>query len=243
MNKAVLDKENQRNFLPRWLWLFLPPLLLLSLFLLRYLNRDFYANWFEGELGIVENLTPVLLLPAIICGFLLMQYRKYLPAPWIAVWFLLHAIGAFYFAGEEISWGQHFLGWSTPETLGALNDQNETNLHNISSWFDQKPRLALVLWAIIGGFVTPLLILFGKVGMQGPKHWRYWVLPPQVCMVTGLITALVRVPEDVTFALGKTLTFPFDIRASEVQELFLSLFLTFYLVSVYRRLRAFATQM
>lgn len=43
-------------------------------------------------------------------------------------------------AGEEASWGQHFLGWSTPESWNELNDQHETNLHNIGSWADQKPH-------------------------------------------------------------------------------------------------------
>lgn len=36
-------------------------------------------------------------------------------------------------AGEEISWGQRILGITTPELLGKINVQNETNLHNIGS--------------------------------------------------------------------------------------------------------------
>lgn len=241
MDQEIREKEAARNFLPRWLWLIAAPALLPGFFLLRYGYPDFYINWFEGELGIIENLTPLLLLPAIICGVLLWRYRKVFPVPWIAVWFLLHGLGAFYFAGEEISWGQHYFSWETPHTIHALNDQGETNLHNMSSWLDQKPRTALVLWAVIGGFFAPLLIGAGQVQMGGREYWRYWVLPPQACIPMGLLVGIVRIPEDVLFSLGIIPPFPFDIRASELQELFLSLFLSFYLLSVYRRARALST--
>ncbi len=33
--------------------------------------------------------------------------------------------------GEEISWGQRIIGWSTPEAISDLNAQGETNIHNL----------------------------------------------------------------------------------------------------------------
>src|SRR3546814_4167282 len=53
-------------------------------------------------------------------------------------------------AGEEASWGQHYAGWLTPDNWQALNDQGETNLHNTSSWLDQKPRTLLEIGVIVG---------------------------------------------------------------------------------------------
>ena len=38
------------------------------------------------------------------------------------------ALAAFFFAGEEISWGQTHIGWGTPEGYREL--AAETNLHN-----------------------------------------------------------------------------------------------------------------
>lgn len=35
--------------------------------------------------------------------------------------------------GEEISWGQRIFGFPMPDALGAINKQDETNLHNIGS--------------------------------------------------------------------------------------------------------------
>ena len=47
--------------------------------------------------------------------------------------FLLLAVGAFFVAGEEISWGQRVFGVETPEDLEALNRQGEIGAHNVSS--------------------------------------------------------------------------------------------------------------
>ncbi|HEX4891518.1 MAG TPA: hypothetical protein VFW37_14255 [Alphaproteobacteria bacterium] len=238
-----MQSDAERNYLPEWLGLIAPPLILFIFYLARYVNLDFYLNWMEGERGIIENLGPLLLLPAIYCGIASLRYRKAFPQSWISLWFLLHAIGAFYFAGEEISWGQHFFNWQTPETISSLNDQNETNLHNMSSWLDQKPRILLWVWALTGGFFAPLLIMIGLLKTGGPEDWRYWVIPPRICMMSGLLVGSVRLPEYLSFYMGVTPPFPFDIRASELQELFLTMFLSFYLVSVYRRVAAQSAKM
>lgn len=41
------------------------------------------------------------------------------------------ALIAFFGAGEEISWGQRIFNWQTPVALNQINDQGETNIHNI----------------------------------------------------------------------------------------------------------------
>ncbi len=42
-------------------------------------------------------------------------------------------LGVFFFVacGEELSWGQHALGFGTPDSLQELNRQQEVNLHNL----------------------------------------------------------------------------------------------------------------
>jgi len=228
--------QHKQDDLPKWIWLISAPAILPIIILIHYLDPQFYLIWIEGETGFTEVATPLLLISAIIAGMLIALRHPALPAKWIAVWFVLHALGSFYFAGEELSWGQHFFNWQTPESIATLNDQGETNLHNMSSWLDQKPRLMVVLWSIIGGALAPLLVLFGKLSHGGASDWRFWIIPRRVCIIPGLMVALVRVPEDVLSSLGYAVPFPFDLRASEVQELYLAMFLSFYVVSVYRRL-------
>jgi hypothetical protein len=48
----------------------------------------------------------------------------------------LIALGAVFFVacGEELSWGQHLLGFETPARIESLNRQAEFNLHNLNIW-------------------------------------------------------------------------------------------------------------
>lgn len=50
-------------------------------------------------------------------------------------------------AGEELSWGQHLLGWRTPEALVEANRQDETNIHNLEVLGElDEYRLFTLLW-------------------------------------------------------------------------------------------------
>lgn len=49
---------------------------------------------------------------------------------WAAL-FGVAALGMLFISGEEISWGQRIFGWDTPDDLDDVNNQGETNLHNV----------------------------------------------------------------------------------------------------------------
>jgi len=77
------------------------------------------------EDGWVENLSAIdWLLASIVMFFLFFKKKN--------VWYLLLAILFFVCVGEEISWGQRIIGFSTPHGIG--NIQGEFNLHNIQMW-------------------------------------------------------------------------------------------------------------
>ena len=46
--------------------------------------------------------------------------------------YLLLAVVFLFFAGEEISWGQRFLGIETPEAIREINSQDELSVHNLT---------------------------------------------------------------------------------------------------------------
>lgn len=242
--------------LPNWAVLWLPLTLIPMELALRQWWPSTYANFYLSEHGIVENLTVVALLPAIYLGFALFQRRRQLPGTppswlpqplrlrlppiWLGLWFLLNGLGALYMAGEEISWGQHIWGWQTPDVISTLNDQNETNFHNISGgWFDQKPRALLTLWVMTAGIGLPIW-LWTKRKTLSPNEWPYWVYPTTACLPVSIMTIIVVIPASVADLFGTSPPRPFDIRASETQELYFALFITIYLTSAYRRLRALA---
>lgn len=77
---------------------------------------------------------------------------------WKRLALLALAVLLFAAAGEEISWGQRLLGISTPESLGSVSTQNETNLHNIDFFQNavSVDRLFQLFWV---GFAVAVPVL------------------------------------------------------------------------------------
>jgi hypothetical protein len=89
--------------------------------------------WITAEDSLIEWLQFVLIFTSSVIFALLsirLFQRRQVGA---GILCLLIALGTFFVAGEEIAWGQHVFGWSTPEALEKVNVQDETTLHNISS--------------------------------------------------------------------------------------------------------------
>ena len=187
------------------------------------------------ENGIPDLATPIVLIAGIIAGVLCHALRKNLPAPWLHTWLMVTTVACIYFAGEEISWGQSFFHWQTPDVISEINDQQETNLHNMSSWFDQKPRLLLALGVLIGGIVLPLRRKWKGI-VYSDRDWRYWFWPDIVCLPAGLLAFVVRFPERYENITGYWL-FSVPYRTSEMQEFYFAYFLMLYLLSCYTRLK------
>lgn len=214
----------------------LPWAALLAVLALRLeLGVERFRELIMGELGPVELGTAILLVIAIFVGLKLVARE---PRGLLRGWHLAVVAGCVYFAGEELSWGQHLVGWSTPERLAALNDQGETNLHNISSWLDQKPRLALELWILTG--VIHAAWLWWRAGASRALQPR--ILPGLACLSAGLAVVLARLPERLAGAFPDAFEWaampPFDIRLSELQELLIAGHLLIFLAAASVQTRA-----
>ena len=147
---------------------------------------------------------------------------------WLAAWIGLAAICCFYVAGEEISWGQHILKWSTPDYWAHFNDQQETNLHNTSSWLDQKPRLLLEIGIVTGGLLIPLMMKYKPALVPARFNIIY---PPPYLAVIALLALFVKLAEKLAGAMGIVI---FE-RASEIEELYLFYFVFLYLIVIRKR--------
>jgi len=220
--------------LKSWLWLWLPVVLFILIFGSALISEYVHDTFFAGELGFIELATPLMLVPAIISGFVIFINREKLVTQQLAYWILLVTLACIYIAGEEISWGQQLVGWGTPEWVKEVNDQHETNLHNTSSWFDQKPRVLLEIFVLVGGIFLPI-----KRKLQGinlPRDsWQYWLYPTMVCLPAAILAIFSRMPERIKnlFDMSEYIV---DIRTSEIQELYFAIFLMIYLLSIRKRL-------
>jgi len=183
----------------------------------------------KGEAGFVELSTALFLFIAIgISVSSLAITRRLNLSAYLKGWLVLLILGATYFALEELSYGQHIFGWGTPETLKQLNDQGETNLHNISALFDQVPRALLTIGILVGGVIMPLYRHFRHSPL--PENNRfYWQWPTMDCVTIGLLVVLVR----PVFEVFETHT----INTGETKEQLIALFILLYCLSIHARLK------
>ncbi|MGD1876966.1 MAG: hypothetical protein ACFB13_05630 [Kiloniellaceae bacterium] len=219
--------------LPMLLYLWMPLVAAAVLALSWHLNPDFYIAYVVGETGLLEITHFIIpLISAVLCLRILAlpEVRR---DRLVLIWIFLGLLGSIYMAGEEASWGQHYAGWLTPESWQAVNDQGETNLHNTSAWLDQKPRTLLEIGVIVGGIIIPLLALWRAAIRQG----RFALfLPPLVCLPTAVIGEIGKFWERLHgTGLADWVLF---YNASEVQELYLSLFILLYLIVFRNRVLA-----
>lgn len=226
---AIPDPERMSAM---W-WLVLPIGGALGLIMWSNMAPSSYVRWMGGEQGVLEGLHVLIPAASALLALRLLRTalrRRHMP---LSLWLGAAALGSIFIAGEEASWGQHYLQWTTPEQWQAINDQAETNLHNTSSWLDQKPRTLLEIGIVFGGILIPLAAL----RWPGIRRSRLAViLPPAVCLPSAVLAEVAKFWERVQGATGAdAILFH---RPSEIQEAYFYVFILLYLIVLGRRLSA-----
>ena len=130
-----------------------------------------------SERGPVELGTAACFGAAALLGLGLAARTRGVAPTSVRILYLLFAAGALFAGLEEISYGQHLIGWETPRWFTERNAQRETNLHNL---FADRPGRALRNVALVaitlGGIVAPV------AAMRAPSaydrgRWPYYLLP------------------------------------------------------------------
>lgn len=211
-----------RSSLDSIFWLWLPALFFIGQIIIELSLPDQLLSEMHSEGGTHEILQFFIISFALLMALAGLARVDWSHQKWLGAWFGLAALCCLYVAGEEISWGQHVFYWDTPEQWAVLNDQNETNLHNTSSWLDQKPRLLLLLGIAFGGLVFPLLNKYCADFLPA----RFAIIYPDWRMfVVALFVVIPYLVEKAAEAAG-FMTF---VRGSEVQELYMYYFVALYL--------------
>lgn len=226
--------------LPAWLWLWLPLAVYLIVYGCGFVLEEWpYRGLFVGEMTVIEVGTVLLLLTAVITGVLALRDLHALGERLLMVWIGLGTLGCLYFGGEEASWGQWYLRWTTPEAWQALNNQQETNLHNLEGLgplLDQFPRALLSLGAFVGGVMMPVYLRLRGRSLDPQRPW-YWVWPTAVTLPVALLAVVfARIDRRVGDLLDHVWPY-YDLRTGELKEFFLGYFLMLYLLSFHLRLR------
>lgn len=234
-----MNKELPKD-LPIWWWLGVPIAMLLLTLYVYFTSADLMALIVRRDEhpaggGIAETGTILVLIPAIVAGIVMLRsYRDRLPL-WMVGWILGWVLACIYFAGEEASWGQHYFRWGAPEILHGLNDQKETNLHNIGTWFDQKPRTLVELWIVFAGLIVPIVHRFRPQALWSKENWARWFWPSAIGIPTVIAFLF-----SFTIALAAKKTGRVDLHylgSNELREFYIAFFLSSYLLSLWYRLR------
>jgi cell division protein FtsW (lipid II flippase) len=194
-------------------------------------QRVFFQRWIESESGVIENGTVVALIPAAVL-MLIAAYRLRSRVDVRAtIWCLLIAALCFLFAGEEVSWGQHWFGWESPEYFVDKNRQGETNLHNLNIHLGRAVKTFITIGIIIGGIVVPL-----RRRRYDRDSLRYWIYPTSVCVPVAIFVLGVRLIERLKtwFDLDWVLL---AVNLKENQEFYIGLFFLIYAWSLAARSR------
>ena len=92
-----------------------------------------WKDLFRGETGILDRGEAILWIPVIIVNLLAFfrsQRQKGLSLG--SLWYLGIALVCVVLLGEEISWGQHIIGFESSARMLEINAQQESNLHNLN---------------------------------------------------------------------------------------------------------------
>lgn len=215
------------NHIPKVFWLWVPMAIAIGQVILELTVDKRIVSISHSENGPHELMQFVFItLAGVVAAVTLIKYRSVMNL-YTKAWIFIALLACIFVSGEEVSWGQHFFEWTTPQFWLEVNDQQETNLHNTSSWLDQKPRLILEIGVIIGGLLMPLLAKFKPSILKTGYEIIY---PPVTLWITALLAELPKYIEKINNKMGED----FFVRESEIQELYFFYFVLLYLVNFYR---------
>ena len=241
---CLVMTTSERCYLPTWLWLWTPIVLTVVFFFYFILQHFGVVNNFykviQGEFGIYENLTVIFALAAIVPVVLCFKQSLLPEGRFFKVMLVIFALGCFVLAGEELSWGQHFFGWETPEALAKINKQQETNLHNLGDSMNRIRTLLSSLLFILGAILPTVRYCKYKTLHSDMSKKLWWAWPSFSSICLGYISFLITIPQKINdFELA---SIPYPDNFAELKECYLTLFFLFYSLSLYLRLKDKATQ-
>lgn len=201
------------------------------------------TDTFAAEDQIVETIGALGLLVTSI--FLLLLFIAGRRAGQFGVFKQISLIGLvllfFFGAGEEISWGQRYLGVASPTSWEERNVQGELNLHNIdtlSGWLDAD-YLFRAFWVVFGIVIPVVAAMSPRVRAAIDRWIPVFPLWVAVVLVLNQIAAEAAGVVDrrrPTWYEGTYYTF--DGARFEVTESILSVVFALGAYALYRRSKA-----
>ncbi len=197
-----------------------------------FLSPETFHGLVVSEYGPVELATAVCFGAAGLLSLGLAARTRAVAPVSVRILYLFFAAGALFASLEEISYGQHLVGWESPRWFAERNAQRETNLHNL---FADRPGRALrnlsLVAVTLGGIVAPLAAM-RRPSAYDRGRWPYYLLPRAelIPLASGML--LMRLDRTVPGRVRGG----WDVGLIEVMELYLALAALVYVLVLRRRL-------
>ncbi|MFW6155532.1 MAG: hypothetical protein ACOC95_09980 [Planctomycetota bacterium] len=189
----------------------------------------------HSELGIIELGTAALyLVGAALALHMVVRYRRWAPRRYLAL-YVLASLMAVFVCLEEINYGQHLIGFETPELLREHSTKAEFNLHNLAGNVPARRlnllgTLGFALWCL----VLPIVGHYRRWWWPGRPSW--FLLPRFELALVAMVAQSMSWLDDLFALCG----WPPNTwsRATEFKELYWSLGWVLLVLVVRGRLEA-----
>ncbi len=208
----------------------LPFIVAMSGFVTALFGKAAY-KWFTGEDRFAENLQIVFWVISFILSLIVVNNKSLDKNKSYAILYGILCVGIAFIIGEEVSWGQRFFGWATPESMKIINKQDETNIHNIHGIGTSIKWLHLVIGTY--GTFMPLIVLKSKVLQRIRPHLsmlvpHYTLLPFFFLpFIWRMYRNFFKAPKKYYFAISEY---------SEVIEIIIAMAFAFFLLFQVRQI-------
>lgn len=216
----------------RWL----PPLLVpVAMLAAWYSGQDAFTFWVSAPNSVMEHALGVVLVVAIISAAIALFHPETKKHRNLRAWLIVWIVGLVYFVGEDLNWGQYIFGWEPNAFFLEHNKEAETNLHNMSTWFNQKPRMAVQLWLVVAAILVPLGWAWPRRATAKFVPQILW--PGRRTVALAFVASIIPVLEWVALAFTGPDLGGVPIRFSEIQEFFFAWFFLIFAIDLTGRLR------
>ncbi len=186
----------------QWLWSLGAPVAgYLGYIVMMCLANDEWRRWIDSEQGPTELGTAALFFLAGLTAAAIAWRAATMPLRYRSL-FALGAAVLVFVALEEISYGQHLFGWSSPEYMLQYNYRQETNLHNLhDNALSHLLRLVANLLTPLVFIVPPLVLLrHGRDYRRGSFAWHF--LPKQELIGVAAVAWFCTTPQKIIDMIG-----------------------------------------
>lgn len=195
----------------------------------------------DSQTSIQESVTGLMTVGAAAAVALVLARWGRISDWKLKLWLMLFIAAMIFFAGEDLNWGQHYVGWTSSDYFLENNREQESNLHNM--WpllFNRLPRALVETWLVVACILVPL---GWRLPVRLTESFVPQVLWPDRRLVfVAVLVFAVKGLRHYSSGMPNPDNWLIAMRQSEVEELLIACCLLLYALMLRERLASQARE-